>query len=613
MKDELRSRAEELAKANEASLGGCLSPEEMRQALHELRVHQIELQMQNEELRRAQVELDALRARYFDLYDLAPVGYVTLSEQGLILEANFTIAALLGLARGELFKKPIIRFIVKEDQEGFFLAFNQLLATGEPKACELRMARKGEAPFWARMDAAPSRDKDGAVSYRMTISDITERKRFDELNEAKVYAETANRAKSEFLANMSHEIRTPMNGVLGMTELALLAGVSPRAREYLQFAQQSGKALLDIINDILDLSKIESGKAELASRPFYLRDGLESMFRVFQASAQDKGLNFCRAIDPAVPGHLLGDLGRLRQVLTNVIGNAVKFTSSGAVRVSVDVDEQPPSPGRVRLLFTVQDDGIGIAKDRLKEVFEAFSQVGLSSHVKYGGTGLGLSISKSLVELMHGRIWAESEAGKGSTFRFTAEFGLAKEQADPAHQSAEPRAPQGLRGLRILLAEDNDVSRILAVALLEERGHSVVAVENGAKALEVLAEDSFDAVLMDARMPGMDGEEATRKIRGGEVLGVDRHIPIIALTAHALRGDRERFLAAGMDDYIAKPFDTDELEGALGRIASRQPTGLPPPARIMPIIPMTWMYFGRNASHIARIKRAHRDFWKTAV
>ncbi|WP_243366388.1 PAS domain-containing hybrid sensor histidine kinase/response regulator [Fundidesulfovibrio soli] len=570
MMNDLRTRAEAQAMASKTELGNDPSPEGMRRALHELQVHQIELQMQNEELRRAQLELDALRARYFDLYDLAPVGYITLSAERLILEANLTFTALLGLPRGELINKPLNRFILKEDQDVFYLFFQQLLAAGIPRACELRMAKKDAAPIWVRMDAAPSVDEGGALSHRMTIIDITERKHFeDDLLEAKINSESANRAKSEFLANMSHEIRTPMNGILGMTELALMAEIPPRVREYLQFVMQSGKALLDIINDILDLSKIEAGKAELVPHPFLLREGLESMFNAFQASAREKGLGFYHAISPEVPNHLMGDLGRLRQVLTNLIGNAVKFTEMGSVRVSVEMDSLSSPPGSTRLRFKVQDDGIGIPKDRLEKIFEAFNQSGLSSHFKYGGTGLGLSISKSLVEMMGGRIWVESELGRGSSFCFTITLGLLQEQTAPPSEPAEPRAHQGGRRLRILLAEDNAINRILAETLLRQGEHSVVAVENGVEALEALSKEPFDLILMDIRMPEMDGEDATRRIRAGEIPGLNPRIPIIALTAYALKGDRERFLAAGMDDYIAKPIDVDELDSILGKYAGR--------------------------------------------
>jgi CheY-like chemotaxis protein len=246
--------------------------------------------------------------------------------------------------------------------------------------------------------------------------------------------------------------------------------------------------------------------------------------------------------------------------------------------VTVTQDEQSAPPGdgdTVRLLFTVKDDGIGIAEDRLGEVFEAFSQVGQSSHAKYGGTGLGLSISRSLVEMMNGRIWVDSEVGRGSTFSFTAEFRLARGGTEETPPSAPQRAPREGRRLSILLAEDNGVNRLLAVSLLEIRGHTVTAVENGQEALAALAREVFDAVLMDVRMPDMDGEEATRRIRNGEVPGLDPGIPIIALTAHALKGDRERFLAAGMDDYAAKPLGVDELDRILGVITAMSSAGGP--------------------------------------
>ncbi|HEY3329068.1 MAG TPA: response regulator [Capsulimonadaceae bacterium] len=637
--------------------------------------------------------------RFKGAFEYSATGMALVEPGGQIVQVNEALCTMLGYPEPDLRAINRRSLVYSEDVLGE-LKCEQMVLSGEAPTYqnEIRYMHRDGHLVWALQSDSLVRDTEGnPIHFVSQMQDITQRKLAEaELQKAKAAAESATRAKSEFLANMSHEIRTPMNGILGMTELALDTDLTHEQREYLQMVKSSADSLLTIINDILDFSKVEAGKLDLDPIPFPIRDRLGDAMNGLAVRAHGKGLELALDIDKHVPENLIGDPGRLRQILVNLVGNAIKFTEKGEVVVRVEVEQREDND--VLLHFAVRDTGIGIPADRQQRIFEAFAQADSSTTRRYGGTGLGLAISVKLIDLMGGRIWVESEPGNGSVFHFTARVGVQSDAAaarqsdvhlkglrvlivddnatnrrilqdmltnwemkpvlvesaaaaleamrharepfplvlldgmmpemdgfeladqikqhpefakatlmmlssgdrhddaarcreigvaryltkplkqsdvfngiisvlgEQLHLTGAPSmhpAPQiADMPLEILLAEDNTVNQRLALRLLEKRGHKVTIANNGKQAVMMWESRPFDLVLMDIQMPEMDGFEATAAIREKEA-EVGGHIPIVAMTAHAMKGDRERCLENGMDAYVPKPLQISQLIEAI--------------------------------------------------
>lgn len=531
----------------------------------------------------------------FNLLDQVPLGVCVLQPQLIVLFWNRCLEEWTKIPRDQILGKAITEYFPHFNQPQYANRLQQIFQGGPPTIFSSQLHKhiipaplpQGKLRIQhTTVTCVPALDTDNFYAL-LSIQDVTDvTYQIQEYRSLRDAALEAVRIKSQFLANMSHEIRTPMNGVLGMAELVLKTDLTPQQHEFARVIYNSANHLLTIINDILDFSKLEAGEMHLQSLNFDLKDCLQTVIDVLSSQAEVKGLELIAAIDRQVPKKLQGDPVRLRQILLNLIANGIKFTDVGKVMVQVSSlgeekvgveNRDYNSPSSVRLLFSVQDTGIGISSNGQKKLFQSFTQVDASTTREYGGTGLGLAICKQLVEMMGGEIGVESETGKGSTFWFTAKFNQSISSSQeylldstPQKQNITIASTDEQRlvdKLKILVAEDNVVNQQVIVNQLNILGHEADCADNGSEALAMLSKQNYDLVLMDCQMPVLDGYTATQELRRIEG---NSHTVVIALTANAMPADRNQCLAAGMDDYISKPVSLDALAAILERWTTKQ-------------------------------------------
>ncbi|OGV49689.1 MAG: hypothetical protein A2X49_03395 [Lentisphaerae bacterium GWF2_52_8] len=521
------------------------------------------------------------------LIEVSPDPLVIISFDGIITDVNPAMESVTGRTRDQLLCTDFRNYFTDSEKAG--AVCQQVFKDGAVRNFELEIRHGDGHSTPVLYNASVYRD-DNAKPLGIVASarDITEQKlMMESLRQAKEEAEAANRTKSEFLANMSHEIRTPMNAIMGFTDLTLRSDLNSEQRKFLQIVKTRSEDLLVLINDILDLSKIEAGKMSFSREIVDLRELVEKLASSLQPQAQLKGLSISWHFDSEVPSSFLVDPLRLRQVLINLLGNSLKFTERGGISVLVKRGDEGNIPESAistniklsdsqtltlvssekpcLLHFIVTDTGIGIPAEKQQKIFESFCQADSSTVRKYGGTGLGLTICTRLVSLMGGKIWVESEPGKGSSFHFTVRLPVQKLNGSALDES-EFRVCKlkNIRPLRVLVAEDDPANRALISRLLEDGGHNIKTVTNGLEVLQQIKANTYDLILMDVQMPGMDGLDASRRIR--KIKGPNQSIPIIAMTAYAMDADRRRCLESGMDDYLPKPIREASLADKLSRL-----------------------------------------------
>lgn len=523
----------------------------------------------------ARLALQESEHRYRALYQSARDAIFVLDTEGHFLDANRATCFQLGYSLDKLLGMTITDVVSAPEQA---LVPERLLRLTAKECLTFdSVCHRWDGSTLVVEICANLVSFEGRPAILCVTRDIAARKRLEErLLRSKVEAESANKAKSDFLARMSHEIRTPMNAILGMTQLLLDTSLKGEQRDYLETVFEAGQHLLGVINDILDLSKIEARRMELVEQDFDLHQCISSTLRTLRVQATAKCLTLDYRIAQETPRFIKGDLPRLRQVLVNLVNNAIKFTERGGVMVRVETapDILCPLKGGLPLLFRVDDTGIGIPQDKLRFVFDEFAQAGSGPIRHERGTGLGLAICQRLVTMMGGRIWAESELGQGSVFFFTMVFALGSPPVLEARDFQAAQAAGPGRRLKVLLVEDNPINVKVATAFLDRERHETTLAEDGAKALDILAREAFDVVLMDVEMPVMDGWEATARLRAGEAGEINRHVPVIAMTAHVLQDIRERCAQAGMTNHVAKPVNFRELAAIMNREVAE--AGRPP-------------------------------------
>ncbi|MCM0755979.1 ATP-binding protein [Desulfovibrio aminophilus] len=519
------------------------------------------LERREEERQAHMAELRDKESRIQALFDATTDSVMLLTPDGIILAANQIAAKRRNAEAVDLTGTLIFDSLPVEAAELRRIKLMEAARTGQPRVFDEEV---GDRVY--RLRIFPVTDERGAVTHLASFSrDITQRRHAErELLKAKRQAEAANEAKTQFLANMSHELRTPLNGILGMLQLLRSSALDQEQVRSLEMARQCADSLHKIVNNLLEMASIEAGSAEILEREFGLDEVLDPLLRTYEIQARLKGLSLEVERGAGLPARLLGDPFRLRQVLNNLLSNALRFTPTGSVTLSVLPDAGPADgEGRSRLTFAVRDTGIGIPPQAQAHIFESFELAEHYLNKRYGGSGLGLSIARQVVERMGGEIRLESAEGQGSTFTVSVPFSLPGIGTPAQPRPAAPRKPR--KNLRILLVEDELVNRMFASQVLGRMDHAVTAVTNGAEAIQALERENFDLILMDVQMPVMDGITATKAIRDGRTRCRDPRIPIIALTAYAMESDRDRFLRIGMDDFVAKPFTVEALAQAIDR------------------------------------------------